>query len=117
VVPQRSSLLPESEPLRFTDILTTAAAVANYLGRGEVIAPDLLAAVCILLGEKTMEQLGRPLSPLVRRQSQGPGATAEVRALVQRWWAELGESPGAVLDEAAVARLRADLQALTVSES
>lgn len=117
MVPQRSSLLPESEPLRFTDILTTASAVANYLGRGEVTAPDLLDAVCILCGEKTMEQLGRPLSPLVRRPSQGAGATVEVRALAQRWWAELGGSPGAALDEAAVARLRADLQALAVSES
>src|SRR5438045_7101463 len=98
------------EPLRFTDVLTTASAVANYLGAEDVTASHVLDAIAVLRGEKGMEDLGRPLSPLVRRGQAG--ADAAVRALAQRWWTELGGSPDAELDEAALERLSAELRAL-----
>ena len=40
------------EPLRFADILTTASAVANYLGVAEVSAAHLVESVALLREEK-----------------------------------------------------------------
>ena len=101
-----------AEPVRFADILTTASAVASYLGEAEVAAPHLVSAVAILRGESTIEDLGRPVSPLVRRGAGGSTVSQPVRDLAQRWFAELGANVDAALDGPAVERLLADLQAL-----
>jgi hypothetical protein len=101
--------MPGPEPLRFADILTTASAIANYLGQPDVDPSHLIAAVAILRGQKTMEDLGRPVSPLVRRPAP-PGATEAVRALVQRWFADLGEDPNAELSPELAERLLNDLR-------
>lgn len=93
--------------LRFADILTTASAVANYLGEAEVTARHVLAAIALLLEETTLEALGRPLSPLVRRP-EARGASRPVRELAQRWFAALGDA-NATLDAAQVEALRAEL--------
>lgn len=103
----------DSEPLRFADILTTASAVANYLAQPEVTAAHLLEAVAILRGEKTLEDLGRPLSPLVRRAGpQGAGVEPRARELVRRWFAAIGSSPTAELAAEQAVAFEQDLRAL-----
>lgn len=103
----------EPEPLRFADILTTAAAVANYLGEPTVGASHLLDAIAILRNEKTLDDLGRPVSPLLRRATgSGGDADPAVRDLAQRWFAALGASVDAELDDHQLAALNAELQAL-----
>ncbi len=97
------------ERIRFTDILTTGTAVATYLGAREVTAAHLRDAVAILQGTKPMEDLGRPVSPLIPRPPSGPGATAGVRELAQRWFATLGGDPQAELDSDQLATLLAEL--------
>jgi hypothetical protein len=103
--------MAEHEPLRFADILTTASAVANYLGETDVRAAHLLQSIAILRGERSMDDLGRPTSPLVRRPSP-PGATEAVRELVQRWFADLGEDANALLDDPTLRRLVSEIEAL-----
>lgn len=97
--------------IRFSDVLTTASAVANYLGEADVAAVHLRHALAILLEEMTLEDLGRPLSPLVRRAA-APGATEEVRDLVGRWFEMLDRDPMAELTVEQLDRLRAELQAV-----
>lgn len=106
------------EPLRFADILTNASAIANYLGYPDVTARHMLDAIAILREERSMEDVGRPQSPLVRRPggAAGAGVTPGVRALVQRWFAELGDA-NAELDDEAVARFRAELVAIDREET
>lgn len=105
--------------IRFVDILTTASAVANYLAQPDVTAVHLLDAIAILAGEKTLADLGRPVSPLVPRgpRGQAAGADPAVRTLVQRWWAELGEDTAANLDADATARLREELERIDTPEN
>jgi hypothetical protein len=79
------------DALRFADILTTASAVANYLGEPDVTFSHLAAAVAVLLGETRVEDLGRPRSPLGRSREQA-GATPGVRVFVQRWFERLGSA-------------------------
>ena len=100
------------ERIRFTDVLTTGAAVATYLGAREVTAAHLRDAVEILQGMKPMEALGRPVSPLIPRPPSGPGATAGVRELAQRWFAALGGEPLAELDADQLAKLMLELAAI-----
>lgn len=102
----------DGESLRLTDILTTASAVANYLGAGEVTAAHVAAAVDVLVGRATMEDIGRPLSPLVRRPAGG-GAEPRVRALAQRWFAALGNDAMGELDAEKLAAFETELAALT----
>jgi hypothetical protein len=102
----------ERAGLRFVDVLTTASAVANYRGAGDVEAGHLLDAIGILRGELSMEDLGRAVSPLLRRPGQRAGATADVRALVQRWYGQLGGTAEAVLSEEELARFKSELGAL-----
>lgn len=99
-------------PLRFADILTTANAVANYLGAGTVTAGHLLDAVAILQGQTSMDTLGRPLSPLARRPAGSATVDAAVRAVVQRWFAHLQNDANAALTPADLAALVTDLQAI-----
>ena len=102
-----------SDGIRFTDILTTASAIANYLGVNEVLAGHLLDALSIIEGTRQMEELGRAVSPLVPRPRSGPSASAEVRELAQRWFALLGSDPLAQVDGDALNRLREELARLT----
>ena len=104
-----------TEPgIRFTDVLTTASTVTNYLGADEVTAGHLLSAIALLLGEIRMEDLGRGVSPLLQRASQRQvGVIEPVRELVQRWFASLGSDIHAVLTEAQMVTLRAELTDLT----
>ena len=99
----------DDSPIRFVDVLTTASAAANYRGEPVVEARHLTDAVHILQGEMTVEDLGRPMSPLVASRLPRGGASPEVQELVQRWYAELGDDPSAVLDEVAVGRLLGEL--------
>ncbi len=92
------------ETLRFADILTTASAVANYLGAANVTAAHLLEAVALLREEKTLADLGPALSPLVRRAPGGGSVDPKVRELVQRWFEQLGRDPNAAIHADAVER-------------
>lgn len=105
-----------SEDLRLTEILTTASAVANYVGAPVVEAAHLLSAIRILLEEQTLDDLGRPLSPMVARVTR-PGSTVDagVQELAQRWFKMLGGDATAELDAAHIATLRAELVALDTS--
>jgi hypothetical protein len=77
-----------AEALRLTEILTTSSAVANYLGARTVEAQHLLLAIAILQGSKTLDDLGRPQSPLISRVTgAGSGVAEEVQELAQRWFA------------------------------
>lgn len=71
----------------------------------------MLDAIAILREEKGIDDLGRPVSPLVPRPQQ-PGADERVRDLVQRWWRELGQDVDAELPPAELPRLIAELEAL-----
>jgi hypothetical protein len=99
--------------VRFADILTTASAVANYTGDLDVAPSHLLDAIEILAGTKSMEDLGRPVSPLIPRPpGTVPGATPAVRELVQRWFAHTGSDVNVDLDAESLARLQQDLHDL-----
>lgn len=104
----------DDDPIRFADVLTTGSAVANYLGEAEVVAVHLVHAIDILKGRMTLEDLGRAVSPLVRRVPPGMGSTVQpaVRDLVQRWYAELGSNHAATMSEAHLTQLRAELERL-----
>jgi hypothetical protein len=71
----------------------------------------MLDAIAILSGAKNLEDLGRPVSPLVPRRPER-GVEPPVKDLVQRWWHELGEDVNATLAPEALERLTAELQAL-----
>lgn len=101
------------EPIRFADILTTASAVANYLGDPEVAPHHVLRAVAILRDEASIEDLGRPVSPLVRRP--GGGVDTRVRDLAQRWFAALGSDVHATIDGDELARFLDEVRALSES--
>lgn len=105
------------ELLRFADILTTASAAAHFLGEGQVVAEHLLHSIAILSGEMTLEDLGRAVSPLVRRNPPGMGGTASpvVRELAQRWFALLGSDTAAVLSPAQLAELVEEIRRLSAS--
>ncbi|MEO6398584.1 MAG: hypothetical protein ABIP13_08965 [Tepidiformaceae bacterium] len=108
-----------AEPLRFADILTTASAAANYLGESRVVAHHLLYGITILRGEMTLEDLGRAISPLVRRTPPGMGSSVDprVRDLAQRWFADLGSNTEATLTEDGLRSLQDELRLLTVSQT
>ena len=103
-----------AEPLRFADILTTGSAVANYLGEATVIAQHLLAGIAILKGEMTLEDLGRAISPLVRRTPPGIGSAVDppIRELAQRWFAALGSDADATMSAPQLEQLIFDLERL-----
>ena len=95
--------MPES--LRLTEILTTSTAVANYLGSRSVEAGHVLSAIAMLQGTMTLDDLGRPQSPLLSRVTgAGSGVAEPVRDLAQRWFAAMD---GDVLREFSEAELTA----------
>lgn len=106
-----------SERLRLTEILTTSSAVANYLGVPEVSVSHVRQALSLLKGETTLDDLGRPQSPLLARVTgAGKGAEPALRALAQRWFARLGGDAAAEFDEAQLAEFEAELTALEAGE-
>lgn len=106
-----------SESLRLTEILTTASAVANFKGVPDVTAEHLLLAMEVLLGTKTLDDLGRPMSPLVARVAgAGSGATAGVRELAQRWFARQEGDMTHELDDEQLGALCDELRALDLAE-
>ena len=96
------------------DVLTTASAVAHFMGGQGIRAEHLANALAIQRGRMTMDDLGKPLSPLVPRypRGAGPGVDPAVQALVQRWFADLGTAT-APLSEEQMERLRDELAALS----
>ena len=109
--------MPDSTLPTLAEVLTTAAAVANYRGESDVCAAHLVDALSVQLGEKNLEDLGRALSPLVRRMpGLSGGATAGVRAFAQRWFEALGNDPHAVVEPEIVARMRLELELLRLEE-
>jgi hypothetical protein len=108
--------LSAADAIRFADILTTASAVANYLGSPVVIAEHMLAAIAILEGSSTLEDLGRPVSPLIQRGSVHGDVDPDVRDLVQRWFASLEGDANARLDAASLDTFRSELRALAAAD-
>lgn len=74
-------------------------------------AGHLLTAIEILRERVRLEDLGRPVSPLVPRPRER-GSDADVRELVQRWWREMGEDVNATVGGEELARLVAELKAI-----
>ena len=109
---------PADDDLRFADVLTTASAVADYLGERRVTAVHALRALDIRSGAARMEDLGRAVSPLVRRAPAGSGAEVDepLRELAQRWFADLGSDVGAILSTEQRAILRRELESLGAGE-
>lgn len=99
-----------SDSLRLTEILTTASAIANFVGNADVGPRHMLDAIAVLEGEKGMDDFGRPVSPLVRRGKAG--ADPAVREIAQRWFAALGSDVEAGLSAMQLGELRAELVAL-----
>ncbi len=95
--------------IRLADLLTTASSLAGYLGERQITLQRLADALAILLGERTFEDFGRPLSPLVPRPGP-PEPDAAVLAFARRWHERLGD-PFAPLNAIALAQLRAELTA------
>ncbi|HMO54998.1 MAG TPA: hypothetical protein PJ994_10880, partial [Tepidiformaceae bacterium] len=104
--------MAESSGIRFVEVLTTASAVANYLGVADVTAKHVLAALAILREEATLEDLGRPLSPMLRRGA--PGSEPAVRGFAQRWYRALSENPHAELSEPQVEAMIAELRSIAM---
>jgi len=100
------------QPLRFTDILTNAAAIATLLGDDDVTARHLGQAVQLLRDEVTVDQLGKPRSPLGRETAQGPRVSPQLQAFVQLWYRELGFAPLAMIDGEQLARFLREAAAL-----
>ncbi len=113
--PSAGSGSPPVSGLRFVDILTTASAVANYLGQGDVSPEHLLHAIAIQRGVATLDDLGRPSSPFAARAARGgiaSGVDPAVQELVQRWYTRLGSEPTASIDSAQVDAFASELRAL-----
>ena len=102
-----------SESLRLTEILTTASAIANFVGHADVGPRHMLDAIAVLEGEKGMDAFGRSVSPLVPRGKAG--ADPAVREIAQRWFAALGSDVEAGLSAIQLDELRAELVALVRS--
>lgn len=94
--------------IRLVEVLTTASAIANYLGEPNVSTEHLRASLRILKGESSMDDLGRPLSPLVPRGAS-PGSTPGARAFAQRWYQSVGGDPRAELTPAQVEQMEREL--------
>jgi hypothetical protein len=97
-----------ADSLRFTEILTTATAVASYLGANEIGAAHVQMAVAVLRENVTLADLGAAPSPLVPRSRSTP-VSGPVRELVQRWFADLGSDPLVEIDEEGIEVFLAEL--------
>jgi len=97
-----------ADRLRFTEILTTATAVASYLGAAEIGTSHIETAVAVLREEVSLAELGNAPSPLVPRSRSTP-VSGPVRELVQRWFADLGGDPLVEISPEQVETLLAEL--------
>lgn len=93
--------------IRLADLLTTASSLAGYLGEQRITLARLADALAILLGERSFEDTGRPISPPVPRPGP-PEPDEDVLAFARRWYERLGD-PFAPFDAAALDQLRAEL--------
>jgi hypothetical protein len=95
------------------DLLTTASAASHFAGEQVIRLEHLLQAIRLQTGELTMEELGKPVSPLVQRYPRGLGPAVEpqLRELVQRWFLRLGSQATVALSHEEIAALRADIGA------
>ncbi len=96
--------------IRLTDVLTTAAAVANYVAAPVVEPRHMLDAVDVLNGDRTMDDLGRPRSPLIHAHRGPAPVNPAVRDLVQRWYQDLGSDVQAELTGGDLERFCKDLR-------
>lgn len=101
------------EPVRLTDILTNAAAIADYTGASEVLPEHLLQAIDYLRRgvDWDRDEATQGMSPLGRR---GPRAEVPetVRILAQGWFARLGGDPLAELSETQLSELETEIRSL-----
>ena len=104
-----------SDSLRLTEILTTASAIASFVGSADVGPRHMLDAIAVLEGNKRMDDLGRPVSPLIPRGRAG--ADPAVMEIAQRWFAALGSDVEAGLTVSQLEGLRAELVALPRSDA
>jgi len=102
--------------IRFTDILTTATALAHYLGEPEVTPRLLRDSVAILREEKAIEDFGPGRSPFIPRDPMGATVPRTVRELTQAWFHRLGDDPTVELEEGAVDEFLQELAALDGDE-
>ncbi len=105
--------LEANDGARFADILTTAAAVADYMGVPDVAPGHVLAALEILTEDRKLEDMGRPVSPMLRRPGQEKGVELALREVVQRWFARLGGDANAVLSGDALVDFENEVKGLT----
>lgn len=98
--------------IRFTDILTTANALATYLGDPVVVPNHLIEAVAILREEKGLEDFGPGMSPMIPRSPGGAVVRPDVRDLTQRWFKAHGSDPLVRLEDGAVDEFVEDLLTL-----
>ena len=100
------------DELFLTDILTTSAAVADYIGADTVAPNHVLMAVAVLNGERGMEDLGRARSPLVPRRPGSGAVEPALRELSRRWYEQLGSDVRATLTAAQLTEFVAEVEAL-----
>lgn len=102
--------------IRFTDILTTATALATYLGDREITTFHLAEAVAVLREERTLDDYGPGRSPLIPRDPGGAVVGDRLRALTQAWFQRLGADPAIELEDGAVEEFLEELAALEQEE-
>lgn len=104
--------MPGDDPIRLTDILTNASTIADYLGAIEVEPEHLEHAAALLLGEVTMDDLGRGRPALGGSGRPPLGASEAVRSLAQRWFDRLERDPTAPLTPEQISDFRHEVAAL-----
>ncbi len=102
--------------IRYVEVLTTASAVANFLGEPDVQAQHVASAIRILREELTLDDLGRPVSPLIPRRGHG-GSSPEVRAFAQRWYGQVGNDPHTELTHGQLEQMLSELDPAPQGES
>lgn len=100
------------EPFRFVDLLTTASAVASYLGAPELTPEHVVAALAVLDRSLNLEDLGRAVSPLVPKPPGGPAVAVRVREFAQGWVTRPGNDPTCPLTGERLALLRDEIAKL-----
>lgn len=98
--------------IRFTDILTTATALAHYLGDSEITTFHLTEAVALLRAQRTLEDYGPGRSPMIPRDPGGAMVGPQLRDLTQAWFKRMGSNPTTELEDRAVEEFLDDLRAL-----
>lgn len=97
---------------RFADILTTAAAVADYMGVPDVAPGHVLTALEILTEDRKLEEMGRPVSPMLRRHGEEKGVEPALREVIQTWFARLSGDVNAVVSGELLIKFRNEVQSL-----